>query len=456
MKSININKQLRRNFIFITMLSIAFITIVSNISITFLFSNYIKETRQRDDLKVVGYIEEVYDDHGEFNGQALMTILHYAFSESVNVRIRNRHNEIIWNSGTSDMMPGIEDNGFSESSLAYKSYTMNYHGNQIGSIDVGRPKSVISSIEDRQFISTINIIFAIAFIFSFILAMLSSSSISQKFLKPIHKIIHNVRLIENGKYKQIEEVKTETLELHELSVTIQELSERLNSQELLRRRMTSDMSHELRTPLTTLQSHIEAFLDGIWEPSTKRLTVVYDEIIRLTNLIKELSDLSIIESDEIKPKKVSLNISTLLKEIIESFLPLLMNKKITLNTNIKENAYILADSDHIKRIFVNILSNAYKYTNESGTITVSLERIDNRIQIIIFDTGIGIPKKDLKHVFERFYRSDLSRGRGTGGTGIGLTITKTLVEANDGEIIIESTEGVGTKVIFWFPLVTSP
>jgi signal transduction histidine kinase len=107
----------------------------------------------------------------------------------------------------------------------------------------------------------------------------------------------------------------------------------------------------------------------------------------------------------------------------------------------------------MKRVFVNILSNAYKYTNENGNVQVSLKRLKDVIRITVEDTGIGIPKEDIKHVFERFYRSDLSRSRGTGGTGIGLTITRALVEAHDGRIKIESEEGKGTKVIIEFAAV---
>lgn len=442
-----INNQLGKYFIFVCMLSIAFITIIANISINLYFSNYIKELRSRDDLKVVRYVEQVYNEYNKLNAQALMNIIHYTFSESVTVRLKDMQNNIIWNSSTSDIITDMGGEFISESSLEYRNYTMNYKDKQIGYIDVGRPKSIISSIEDKQFISTINIIFAIAFIFSVIIAMISSSRISKKFLEPIYLIIDNTKLIKNGKYKQLKEVTTDTYELNELSVSIKELSKRLDYQELLRRRITSDMAHELRTPLTTLQSHIEAFMDKIWEPNMEKLTMVHEEVVRLTKLIKELSDLSIIESDEIKMNQGKVNLSVFLKKMVESFKPMLINKNINVSLEIQNDIEFISDIDHLNRIFVNILSNAYKYTNENGSIKVTLVEIKDVISVIVEDTGIGVPKEDIKYVFERFYRSDLSRNRGTGGTGIGLTITKSLVEANNGEIIIESEEGKGTRVI---------
>ena len=450
---IKINQQLGRNFIFISMLSVAFITIIANISITFLFSNYIKEVRNRDDIKVILYMEKTYEDFDGFSSQGLMSILHYTFSEAVTVRIRDMKNDIFWNSSTDNMISNMGGEKVNETSLSFQNYPMNYKGKQIGTIDIGRPKSIISSLEDRQFIFTINTVFAIAFMFSIILAKLSSSRVSKNFLEPIYQIINNTELMKEGKYKGLKDAKTNTYELQELSDSIKELSERLSYQESLRKRMTSDMAHEIRTPLSTLQSHIEAFMDKIWVPDTEKLTIVYEEIIRLTKLINELTDLSIIESDEIKVNLEEINLFTLMNKIVDSFEPMILNKNITLNKSISDSISIIGDKEHFNRIFSNIISNAYKYTNENGKINVILKQSFNKVAVIVEDTGIGIPKEDIKLVFERFYRSDLSRNRGTGGTGIGLTITKSLVEANNGKISIQSEVGKGTKVICEFPII---
>ena len=123
---IKINKQLGRYFITISMVSITFITIVSNISINLIFSNYIKEARSRDDLKVVQYVEQVYDNYNGLNAQAFMSIIHYTFSESVAVRLRDNQNTIVWNSSTSDVIIDMGGELISESGLAYENYPMTY------------------------------------------------------------------------------------------------------------------------------------------------------------------------------------------------------------------------------------------------------------------------------------------------------------------------------------------
>jgi len=202
--------------------------------------------------------------------------------------------------------------------------------------------------------------------------------------------------------------------------------------------------------LAAIQSHIEAFIDGVWEPNDERLSVIHGEIIRLTKLINELSELSIVEENEINLKLSKVDISATLNDIMDSYEPMFLDKNISLNKNIQNDINMMGDIDYLKRIFVNILSNSIKYNNENGSVSVSLEQIKEKIRIIVKDTGIGIPKEDLKFIFERFYRSDISRNRHTGGTGIGLTITKALVEAHEGTIKIDSEVGKGSKVIIEF------
>lgn len=450
---IKINEQLRKYFVAISILSIVFITITSNISINYFFSDYIRDSRSRDDVKVVQYVERVYSDYEELNSHSLMNIMHYAFSEDVIIQIKDKSNNISWNSSTFGIMYGmIDEYSNDKSNFLFRSYPFIYNGAEVGTIDVGRPKSIISNIEDEKFLIAINSIFAIASILTLIISSRSSASISKKFLNPIYIIKENAKLIEQGKYKKLSNVETNTLELHELSVSVKELAERLSYQEDLKKRMTTDIAHELRTPLSAIQSHIEAFMDGVWEPDDERLSVIHGEIIRLTKLINELSELSIVEKDEINLKLSTIDLSATLNNIIDSYEPMLLGKGIKVNTNIQNDVNMMGDMDYLKRIFINILSNAIKYTNENGTVSVSLEQVKDKIRIMVTDTGIGIPKEDLKYIFERFYRSDLSRNRETGGTGIGLTITKALVEAHGGTIKIESEVGSGTNVIVEFNL----
>lgn len=445
-----LREELRNNFIFVAVLSIVIVAVIANVSINIFFSKYLKEARARDDEKVIGYVSKVYGDYKALTPDAIMSIVHYAFSESVTIVLKDADGRGVWSSNSGDMMHCLDGTVVEESTLEFRRYPVDLKNSNIAFVEVGRIKSIVGSVEDKRFIGAINLAFGLAVILSVIIGLVSSSRVAGRFLKPIYSIRENIGLIEKGKYKALVPVDTKTHELYDMSKSIEELSLRLHHQEALRRRMTTDMAHEIRTPLATVQSHIEAFMDGVWKADMEKLSIVHGEVIHLAKLIKELSDLAIIENDHIKINKKEINLSKTIKEIGESFEALVINKDITMEYFLEEDIFMEGDQDHLQRILINILSNSYKYTNEGGEIDIELKSEGDKAQIVIRDNGIGVPKSDLKLVFERFYRSDLSRSRGTGGTGIGLTITKTLVEANGGIITIESEEGKGTAIICEF------
>ncbi len=242
-------------------------------------------------------------------------------------------------------------------------------------------------------------------------------------------------------------IKSNTTEIQELSNSINYLAETLQQQEALRKRLTSDMAHEIRTPITTLKTHVEAIIDGIWEPTEERLQVFYEELERLTNLVNNLRNISKLEKAETVVNKTNLNITKEIEKVVETFNPLYEKSGFKIVTKLEKDVYGFIDKDKLKQIMHNLLSNSHKYLNEDGLVKVSLSKGEDKILIKVEDNGEGIPKEDLPHIFERFYRSDVSRNKTTGGTGLGLTITKTLVEAHGGHIRVESKMGVGTKFI---------
>ena len=446
----NISIQLRKYFILISIISVLFIAIVSNIGINVFFSKYVKELRNKNDMNIVTYIEQLYNDNKGLDSQALMNILHYAFSEAATVRIKSMSNEILWESISNNSMMMEDADLQSQRDLVYKGYPLRFQDKQVGIIEIGRVQSIFAAPEDRKFVFTMNSVYAFAFMFSLIIAVFLSIQLARKFLQPIYQIKENAKLIEKAKYKQLSNVQTTTIELKDLSESINDLADKLGYQNDIRKRMTSDIAHELRTPLATLQSHIEAFMDGVWQPTQEKLSIIHDEIIRLTKLIKSLSELSILENEEVKLDTTKVELSTLVRNVAESFEPLFISKNIDFQKDIQENVELTGDSDRLNQIFINLLSNAYKYTMEKGWVNISLKEHKETILVIIEDNGIGIPQNNLPHIFERFYRSDVSRNRGTGGTGIGLTITKVFVEAHGGEISVESEVGKGTRMIIEF------
>ena len=208
------------------------------------------------------------------------------------------------------------------------------------------------------------------------------------FLQPIYEIRENAKHIEHGRYSLVEDVDSDTVELDELANSIQNMAMRLEKQEELRKRLTSDIAHELRTPLSTVNSHLEAFIDGVWEPTPERLVLLQDEIRRLTSLIKDLGDLSYMESGEIKLTMEVVNLSELIENVIESFEPLFISDEKVINTDIKKDVFVHGDSDRLNQVLINLISNALKYTNQGSTVNVVFKEEDGKAEFIIKDDGI--------------------------------------------------------------------
>ncbi|BBH20288.1 hypothetical protein Back11_16330 [Paenibacillus baekrokdamisoli] len=243
-----------------------------------------------------------------------------------------------------------------------------------------------------------------------------------------------------------------TDELSQLGASLNYLAEQLQSQEQLRKTMTADVAHELRTPLATLKSHMEAMIEGVWEPTPKRLESCYEEIERLRYLVGDLEQLTEMEAPHFKLFLNIENISAIVEHHVEASRAAFEQKEVILHVQSEPSIQAAVDKLRIGQVIVNVLMNALKFTPQGGKVTIEVAREERMAVIRIIDTGIGILDQDLPFIFERFYRVDKSRDRKTGGNGIGLTIVKRLVEAHKGTIDLTSTVGEGTTVTIRLPV----
>ncbi|MFS0725678.1 sensor histidine kinase [Paenibacillus sp. 1P07SE] len=230
-------------------------------------------------------------------------------------------------------------------------------------------------------------------------------------------------------------------ELAELGASINTLAAQLKHQEQLRVTMTENIAHELRTPLTTLKSHVRALKDGIWEPTPSRIHTCYIEIERLTDLVAELEDLTQLESPGFQLVRKEERLAKVIERAVNIVDASYREKRVHLNYSVGSEIRVLMDQDRMIQVFVNLLSNALKFTSAQGHVSISAKEAYGGIEIVVEDSGDGIPSEDLPNVFERFYRADKSRSRNTGGSGLGLTIVKQLITAHGGHINVESEQG---------------
>ncbi|MNW49025.1 Alkaline phosphatase synthesis sensor protein PhoR [compost metagenome] len=231
--------------------------------------------------------------------------------------------------------------------------------------------------------------------------------------------------------------------------------------ERIRSEFVANVSHELKTPIAAVKGFAETLMaGGVKDEETARsfLQIIYDEGDRLNRLIGDILELSKIESKRVPLEYAPVQLKELFDSVYEVLLPAAGKKSISMSHDVPEHLFIEADEDRLRQIFMNLLSNAISYSLEGGKVRVSAIIVgeggdEERVQFRVSDTGIGIPKKDLPRIFERFYRVDKARSRSSGGTGLGLSIVKHLVELHHGTIRVESKVGEGTTFILELPLM---
>ena len=242
-------------------------------------------------------------------------------------------------------------------------------------------------------------------------------------------------------------------EIAELGHAFNAMADALEDSELQRRRIVADVAHELRTPLANIQGHIEAMQDGLLEPNAETLDTVHNQALYLNRLVGDLGLLAQTEAHELRLSKAPESIGDMIAHVAEAFRPRAEAASIRLASDVPLGLPELdLDRVRIEQVMGNLVENAIRHTPPAGTVTVSAAQHEDVVRVLVADTGSGIPADALSRVFDRLYRVDPSRGRETGGTGLGLTIARQLVEAHGGIIWAESEEGAGSRFGFDLPL----
>lgn len=455
--------KLAFSYAFVALLLVAVISVITNVFLQKQFSEYVIRQSEAKNEEVVSLIKQQYNpDTGTWNSAAIENIGVNALEQGMIVKLNDVGGGAVWdatvhNNGLCNQMitqmaqnmesryPNIKG-GYEE-----KSYPLTNDSNNIGTIVIGYYGPFYYTENDSAFIDTLNRLLILAVIVSLGIALLIGTFMARRISNPVTKAIKVSEQISKGNYKGRIVEKSSTKEMNNLIETINNLAKALENQDMLRKRLTSDVAHELRTPLATLQSHLEAMIDGVWEPSAQRLKSCHEEILRINRLVGDLEKLAKFEGDNLTLDKTDFNIKDLAVHLLSNFETDFKNKSI--ETSLEGGSYtVYADKDKISQVLVNLLSNAVKYTSNGGSIAVRLSREKKWIHICVKDTGDGISEEDLPYIFERFYRADKSRNRITGGSGIGLAIVKAIVEAHNGKISVTSRTGEGSEFVVSLPV----
>lgn len=462
----SLKSKLSFSYAVMSLLLVALISFCINVLLQNQFKNYIIKQQEQKNKEFVSLVEHQYQTSGLlWNINIIENIGVNALEQGIILKIKDSGERTVWdatvhNNGLCVQMLTNMANNMQRHYPNFKggyeqtNYPMTAGGLRIGTVEIGYYGPYYYNDNDIAFLNTINeVLIAVGFL-SLLMAVLLGTFMAKRVSEPISKSIKAAGEIAKGNLKQRLAENYSTLEMMKLTNTINHLADSLQNQESLRKRMSADVAHELRTPLANLQSSLEAMIDGIWQPNRERLQSCHEEILRINRLVGDLEKLERIEAENKALTLSEFDLSELTGRIIKNFETEFYKKGVQLRFS-GDAEMVMADRDKISQVLVNLISNALKYTPSGGCVEIRIAGTEHTAQIIIQDNGEGISPEDLPGIFERFYRSDKSRSRLTGGSGLGLTISKAIVESHKGEIHVVSELGKGSVFTVSLPKFSS-
>jgi signal transduction histidine kinase len=272
--------------------------------------------------------------------------------------------------------------------------------------------------------------------------------------QPLRDMAGAAQRMEVGDYSQ--RVHTQSRdEVGQLATAFNRMSGELENLERSRRDLVANVSHELKTPIAAIRAHLENLLDGVEAPDPATLQVMLTQTERLSRLIDQLLELSRLESGELPLRREEIELAPLVSQVLSEIEVARSDRGVEVASDVPDDLPpIEVDRERVHQVLFNLLDNAVRFTPNGGSVRVSAERHNGSVEVRVADTGVGISAEHLPRLFERFYRADPARSRGDGGTGIGLAIARSVVEAHGGHITARSEPGSGSVFAFDLPVAS--
>ncbi len=319
-------------------------------------------------------------------------------------------------------------------------------------INIVQVATSLEAVEEA--LNTLLLILWITVPSALVVASLGGLFLANKALKPVDEITRTARMITSKSLDQRIKLRKTKDEIGRLAETFNDMISRLGRSFKQIRQFSADASHELRTPLTILKGEIEVGLRKRRRPEEYRkiMNSNLEEVDHMTQIVDDLLFLSKADMGEVHLQKQRINLTQLVSEVHAQAKMIAMAKDITINISKDSNVTVIGDRLKLRELLLNLVDNGVKYTPTRGEMMISLERDDGRIKLRVMDSGIGIAPKDQPHIFDRFFRVDKARSRKAGGSGLGLSICKWIVQAHGGEISVESQVGKGSTFTVTLPV----
>ncbi|MBP3887287.1 MAG: HAMP domain-containing histidine kinase [Cellulosilyticum sp.] len=458
---ISIRKQLFTIFLTIGTVMIFFTSMIVNVVIRENFELYINNNITQVGDTILDLVQNAYNE-GTLDEDVVRASIVENPMGNFAVSILNKNKEFMWGMNKEEFFYQLQ-NEMEEGQRKidydmYQEVDRPYYGaNQeiVGYVRIGYYPSDVLSSNDKKFQSNVKVSLIWCSSMMLMWFVFAGLYISRLFTYHIYGISKTSIALADGKLNARYLFKSKIKEIETLRHSMNYLGEKLEKQDTIRKKLISDVSHEIRTPLQILQSNLEAMIDGIYPIDEEQMNILYKEVIRFGKLLNNLDLLKNVEESESRMNFRVINLNESIAEVYDAFKIVAKEKKINYHMKFSETERVMvsADKDALKQLWMNILSNAFKFTDEKGEIKVITSLQHKECTIIVQDSGIGITEEDLPFVFERMYRGDKSREQYE-GSGIGLTMVKNIVEKHKGKVSIESKEGEYTRIIITLPVHT--
>ncbi len=328
------------------------------------------------------------------------------------------------------------------------------NGETVGYVVFGNsnanPMGLVLETSEQNFLGQLRGTLLLAVLLAGAFGVVLSIVLSRTLTAPLANLAHAAHRFAARDWSQRVKVQG-AQEIAQVASAFNAMADDLQRQEAVRRNMIADIAHELRTPLAVIQGNLSAMLDEVYPLDRAEIATLYDETRLLARLVDDLRELALADAGTLALNATSVNLRDVLQNAATNFSIAADAQNVRMEIAPLENvSTVRADADRVAQVLQNLLANALRHTPEGGTITLGAVVEEKFARVFVRDTGEGISRQDLPHIFERFYRADKSRARSTGGTGLGLAIARAWVEAMGGKIGVESEVGKGST--FWFTL----
>jgi len=305
-----------------------------------------------------------------------------------------------------------------------------------------------------QFLTRVQTALWIAALVALAVALIVGGLLFRSIVAPLRRLTTASQAIAEGDLSARSPVQGRD-EVAQLADAFNQMAASLARAEDARRNQTADVAHELRTPLTVLRGTLEAMLDGVYSADRENLLAALAQVQTLARLVEDLRLLALADAGQLNLHTAPLDLEAFLRKTVEAHRGQAQERKVELTLEIPSSLpHVLADRDRLAQVMGNLLGNALRYVPDGSHVAVQAAEQDREVVVTVADDGPGVRAQDLPHLFERFWRGDPARRQATGGSGLGLTIARSLVEAHGGRIWAESVEGEGSRFAFALPVAT--